>query len=185
MRGITLRAMIGLAATTGLRISEVVALDRAHVDLRRNLLEICRSKFNKDRLVPIHDSTSTMLREYERQRDLQYPKPTAPAFFLQLWGGPFSKHTLQLSFWQLTRKLGLRPQTGEGPSFHDLRHTFAVRRLVAWYREGADVQAKLPALATYMGHAHYTDTAYYITAIPELMALAAERFNSVHLPGDA
>jgi integrase len=92
-----------------------------------------------------------------------------------MWKRRFARHTLQMAFWDVTRRVGLREEKGEGPSFHDLRHTFAVRRLVAWYRAGTDVQAMLPALATYMGHAHYSDTAYYITATPELMALAAER----------
>jgi integrase len=73
-------------------------------------------------------------------------------------------------------RAGLRQQPGAGPRFHDLRHSFAVRRLVTWYEEKTDVQAMLPALATYMGHVHYTDTAYYLQATSELLGVAVERF---------
>jgi len=175
MRGFTLHAMVGLAAGTGLRISEVVGLDRADVDLASGVIMVRRTKFFKDRLVPVHPSVLVVLDQYARLRDAAHPQSQSLAFFLHQWGGRFSKHTLQMTFWDLTRRAGLRGDSGDGPTFHDLRHTFAVRRLVAWYREGRDVQALLPMLATYMGHAHYTDTAYYITAIPELMELAAER----------
>jgi integrase len=92
-----------------------------------------------------------------------------------MFGRGFSKNTLQQSFIDLTRRLGLRSPKGHGPSYHNLRHAFAVRRLVSWYKEGADVQALLPALATYMGHVHYRDTAYYLTATAELLELAAEK----------
>lgn len=175
LRGATLHAMVGLAVSSGLRIGEVAALDRADVDLTTGVLAIRRSKFNKDRLVPVHPSTRAALQQYAARRDAAFPTPRSPAFFLQQRGGRFSKHTIQLSFWELTRAVGLRGATGKGPRFHDLRHTFAVRRLAAWYAAGRDVQALLPALATYLGHGHYTDTAWYLTATPELLALAAAR----------
>ncbi len=175
LRGYTLHAMVGLAAGTGLRISEVVALDRADVDLVSGVLMIRQAKFFKDRLVPVHSSVLKVLDEYAHLRDAAHVEPKSPAFFVHQWGGRFSRHTLQMVYWELTRRAGLRGDTGNGPTFHDLRHSFAVRRLAAWYREGKDVQALLPMLATYLGHAHYSDTAYYITAIPELMELAAQR----------
>lgn len=175
LRGVTLHAMIGLAASSGLRIGEVAALDDTDVDLATGVLAIRRSKFNKDRLVPVHPTTCATLQAYVARRDAAFPMPCSPAFFLQQRGGRFSKHTIQMSFWELTRAVGLRGDTGKGPRFHDLRHTFAVRRLTTWYAAGLDVQALLPSLATYLGHGHYTDTAWYLTATPELLSLAAER----------
>lgn len=175
MRGATMHAMIGLGASSGLRISEVANLDRVDVDLQTGVLSIRRSKFNKDRLVPVHPSTRVVLQQYAERRDAAFPAPRSPAFFLQQRGGRFSKHTIQMSFWELTHAVGLRGDKGKGPRFHDLRHTFAVGRVTAWYAAGLDVQALLPSLATYLGHGHYTDTAWYLTATPELLSLAAAR----------
>jgi integrase len=180
LRGITLHAMVGLAASTGLRISEVVKLDKSDVDLDIGTLVVRQSKFAKDRLVPLHPTTRDVLRSYAAVRDTAFPDAPCPAFFLHLWGRRFSRHTLQMAFWELTRRTGLRSGRGRGPSFHDLRHTFAVRRLVVWYRAGLDVQAKLPALATYMGHVHYSDTAYYLQATAELLDLAADRLQMAY-----
>ncbi len=175
MRGVTLHAMVGLAVSSGLRIGEVASLDRDDVDLVTGVISIRHSKFNKDRLVPVHPSTRDALQQYSTRRDTAFPTPVSSAFFLQMRGGRFSKHTIQMSFWELTRSVGLRGDTGKGPRFHDLRHTFAVRRLTAWYDAGLDVQALLPSLATYLGHGHYTDTAWYLTITPELLSLAASR----------
>jgi len=177
LRGVTLHAMVGLAASTGLRRGEVVRLDKADVDLETGVLVVRKTKFNKERLVPVHPTTLDVLRGYAAVRDAAFPDCGCPAFFINMWRRRFARHTLQMSFWDLTRRGGLREEKGKGPTLHDLRHTFAVRRLAAWYRAGADVQAMLPALATYMGHVHYSDTAYYITATPELMGLAAERYH--------
>jgi integrase len=175
LRGLTLQTMVGLAASSGLRISEVAGLDRVDVDLATGVLTIRRSKFNKDRLVPVHLSTRDALQRYAVRRDAAWPTLRSPAFFLQQRGGRFSKHTIQTSFWELTRAVGLCGDKGKGPRFHDLRHTFAVRRLTEWYAAGLDVQALLPSLATYLGHGHYTDTAWYLTATPELLSLAGAR----------
>jgi len=89
----------------------------------------------------------------------------------------FARHTVDDSFRKLAQLVGIRGPRGKGPSFHGLRHRFAVRRLQAWYQDGVDVQGMLPALATYMGHVRYTDTAYYLTATAELMGLAAARYH--------
>jgi len=175
--GITLHSMIGLAASTGLRLSEIVGLDKVDVDLDRGLMTIRQSKFKKDRLVPLHLTTVAVLRQYVAARDAAYARHTSPAFFISLWRKRFSKNTVTCAFTELARSIGLRAPTGRGPSFHGLRHRFAVHRLVAWYEEGKNVQAMLPALATYLGHVKYTDTAYYITATSELMGLAAARYH--------
>ncbi|MFA7399878.1 MAG: tyrosine-type recombinase/integrase [Sideroxydans sp.] len=178
LRNVTLHTMIGLIASTGLRISEVVTLNRDDVNLETGVLTVRRSKFQKDRLVPVHPTTLNVLRDYVPLRDARFLRPATAAFFIQMWGGRFSKSTLQLAFHHLACSVGVRVDVGFGPSVHDLRHTFAVRRLVACYREGKDVQAMLPLLATYMGHVHYSETAYYLTATAELLGLAAERYDA-------
>lgn len=176
IRGITLHAIIGLTASTGLRIGEIVRLDRVDVHLETGVLTIRRSKFGKDRLVPVHPSTREALRRYASVRDARYTQSGRAAFFLTLRGERFARGTLEGAFCQLTRRAGLRRALTRGPRFHDLRHTFAVRRRVAWYEEGADVQAMLPVLATYMGHVCYSHTAYYLQATAELLGVAADRF---------
>jgi integrase len=178
LRNITLQTMIGLAASTGLRVGEVVKLDRDDVNLETGVLTIRRTKFQKDRLVPVHPTTLEVLRNYVPLRDARFLRPATPAFFIQMRGGRFASSTPQQAFRQIARNVGIRANAGFGPSIHDLRHTFAVRRLVAWYREGKDVQAMLPQLATYMGHVDYSNTAYYLTATAELLGLAAERYNA-------
>jgi len=178
LRNVTLHAMVGLAASTGMRVSEVVRLDRDDVDFDTGVLTVRRTKFQKDRLVPVHSTTLKVLRDYVPLRDARFLRPATPAFFINMWGRRFSKSTLSLAFYNLACSTGIRKATGQGPHFHDLRHTFAVRCLVSWYQEGKDVQAMLPLLATYMGHVHYSDTAYYLTATAELLGLASERYQT-------
>lgn len=181
IRRVTLHAMLALAVTTGMRRSEVVHLDRGDVDLTTGVLHIRQTKFFKERLVPVHPTTLTMLQAYARVRDVTYVHPSSPAFFLSMDRLRFSKHTWGMAFRALLATMGFSTQANPHPTLHSLRHTFAVRRLETWYAEGRDVQALLPSLATYLGHAHYSDTAYYITATPRLMALAAERAETAWL----
>jgi integrase len=173
--------VIGLAASTGLRIGEIVRLDEGDVALEPDggLLRIQGSKFKKDRLVPLHPSTVAILRAYRLARDAAIVKQDCPAFFRSLRGRRYTSHTLEGALCRLGRENRLREPTGPGPNFHRLRHRFAVQRLIAWYEQGVDVQAKLPALATYMGHVSYTETAHYLTATSELMRLAASRRHRV------
>jgi len=182
--GITLHAMIGLAASTGLRIGEIVRLDMSDVDLNGSVLTVRQTKFKKDRLVPIHASMATVLRRYVAAREAAILKRDSVPFFLSLRGRRCTRHTLEGALCTLGRKIGIRGVIGKGPNFHSLRHRFAVQRLVAWYRQGADVQAMLPFLATYMGHSDYTSTAYYLTTTPELMAVAAARYHRSLLDGN-
>jgi integrase len=175
VRGITLHTIVGLAAGTGLRIGEVVRLDRADVDLATGVLLIRQTKFKKDRFVPTHPSTLETMRSYAALRDSTFPDCRDAAFFVTMRQRRFVRNTLQQAVCRIARRAGLRGPKGGGISFHSLRHRFAVKRLIAWYEAGVDVQAMLPMLATYMGHVRYSDTAYYLTATPELMGLAAER----------
>lgn len=178
VRGVTFHAMIGLAASSGLRIGEVVGLDHADVDLKTGMLVVRQSKFGKSRLVPLHSTTLEVLRSYAAARNASFPDCKDAAFFVHSGLRRYAKNTLQQVFAGLAFRAGLRGPKGRGPTFHDLRHRFAVKCLVTWYKAGIDVQGMLPALATYMGHVHYSDTAYYLKATAELLALAAERYQS-------
>lgn len=172
----THHTVFGLAVSTGLRVGEVTGLDNDDVDLDTGLLKVRNTKFRKDRLVPIHATAVAALREYAEIRDAAFPEPATDAFFISTTRGRrYDEDSLTQAFTTAARKARLRRADGRTPTFHSLRHTFAVRRLVEWYRAGVDVQAMLPVLATYMGHVNYTSTAYYLTATPELLALAADR----------
>lgn len=175
IRGRTLHTVIGLLASTGLRSGEAMHLDRSDVDLAQGVLLIRQTKFRKDRLVPVHPTTLAVLRAYAKARDAAYPGSTSPAFFLSLRGGRLSPSGLEGAFRQACATAGLDKGLPRGLRPHDLRHRFAVTRLVAWHREGIDVQARLPVLATYLGHARYSDTAYYVTGTPELLGCASSR----------
>jgi integrase len=170
LRGRTLYTLLGLLASTGLRSGEARRLDRADVDLIHGVLAIRRTKFRKDRLVPIHSTTCAQLRAYAAARDHTFPCTTSPAFFLSSRGRRLSASGLGGAFRQACARAGL-----DGTRPHGLRHRFAIMCLVRSYREGLDVQAQLPLLATYLGHVRYSDTAYYITGTAELLGLAATR----------
>lgn len=175
LSGLTLHTLVGLLASTGLRSGEALRLDRADVDLERGLLRIRRTKFRKDRLVPLHVTTSARLRFYARARDDAFPRMQSPAFFVSSRGRRLSNTTFGNGFRRARARAGLDGDRPRALRPHDLRHRFAITRLVRWYREGLDVQAQLPLLATYLGHVRYSDTAYYITGTAELLGLAAER----------
>lgn len=169
-RSAMLTVFVGLLASTGLRSGEARRLDRADVDLGEGVLHIRKTKFRKDRLVPIHTTTLAALRRYVRHRDTVFPVPKDCAFFLTSRGSRLSSAGLSSAFGAACKLAGL-----DGVRPHDLRHRFAVTRLAAWHRDRADVQACLPLLATYLGHSRYSDTAYYVTGTAELLGMAAER----------
>jgi len=175
MRGQTLYVIIGLLASTGLRSGEITRLDRGDVDLEHGVLRIRRTKFRKHRLVPVHATTLDVLRGYAKARDTAYPRSTSPAFFLSLRGNRLSVGGFGDAFREDRTKAGLDSGLPRRLRPHDLRHRFAGTRLVMWYREGVNVHARLPLLATYLGHARYSDTACYVTGTAELLGLAAAR----------
>ena len=172
-RAMILTTLVGLLASTGLRSGEALRLDRADVDLVEGVLHIRKTKFRKDRLVPVHTTTLAALNRYAGHRDVAFPAPKDAAFFLSSRGNRLSPTGLRSAFNAAVTLAGLGCGTALRP--HDLRHRFAVTRLAAWHRDKADVQALLPVLATYLGHAHYSDTAYYVTATVDLLAMAADR----------
>lgn len=180
LRGLTHATMWGLLAVTGLRISEALALDDADVQRRDAQLMIRRSKCGKSRLVPLHASTLAALTAYAHRRDRVLPRRTTPAFFVSEQGVRVTVCVADYTFARISGQIGLRPpvhghRLGHGPRLHDLRHRFAIRTLVHWYRAGLDVDPLLPLLATYLGHVHVHETYWYLEAVPELLALATER----------
>lgn len=176
LRPWTYYSLFGLMAVTGMRISEVIRLDHADVDLKQGLLTVRLTKFSKSRLIPLHPSTVKKLKRYLHRRDELYPQPLTARFFLSNQGTPLTDCMVRWTFVKLSRQIGLR-KVGDsfGPRLHDLRHRFAVTTLLHWYRTGVDVEQRLPVLSTYLGHAHVTDTYWYLSAIPELLALTKDR----------
>lgn len=171
--------LIGLLAVTGLRSSEARALDDRDVDFPEAVITIRRTKFRKSRLVTIHASTVKALQRYVRLRDRACPRRAGPAFFVGEAGRRLSHDIAQWTFRKLCRQIGLPHRTdgrrGRGPRLHDFRHRLAVTTLVRWYRSGLNVEAQLPTLSTYLGHSQVRDTYWYLSAVPELLRLAADR----------
>jgi integrase len=183
LRGATYETLFGLIASSGLRVSEAVHLLDTDVDLKSGMLTIRQTKFAKSRHVPLHPSTVEVLQQYRSQRNLYIEVTDDTPFFIGTRGRHLG-HGLDLR--QVHRVfIGLRDQLGwinrgahNGPRIHDLRHTFIVRRVLLWHAQGLDVDQQMLALSTYVGHAMVTNTYWYLTGIPELMAVAAERFES-------
>jgi integrase len=179
LRPATYATLLGLLAVTGLRFSEALALSRADVDGTAAVLTIRRTKFGKSRLVPVHPATQRALGRYARRRDRVYPKPTTESFFVSEHGARLTQCTVRYTFKRLSRQVGLRgPADRRGPRLHDFRHRLAVTTLLRWYRAGVDVERRLPALSTYLGHRHVADTYWYLSAVPELLRLAAARLEA-------
>jgi len=179
LRAATYSTLIGLLAVSGLRISEAIGLDERDVDLASGVLTIRRTKFGKSRLVPLHASTTRALRRYVRLRDRIHRVRAWDSFLVGERGGRLNQWTVRWTFNMLSRATGLRGPTDRcGPRLHDFRHRFAVKTLLQWYRRGVNVERQLPVLSTYLGHGHVTDTYWYLTAVPELLRLAAERLES-------
>jgi len=178
LRPRTYIALFGLLASTGLRISEAVKLRRSDVDLKQGVLRILESKFRKSRLVVIHPTTRIQLQAYERFRDQYHYPPRDPgAFFLSERGKALNRTMAENTFWRISRRFGWNAAGGRScPRLYDLRHTFACRRLLQWYREGVNIDHAIASLSTYLGHETLRDTYWYLTGIPELMVIATTRF---------
>jgi len=169
--------LFSLLVSTGLRISEALNLSRQDAELRTGVLTIRETKFRKSRLVPLHPSTLQALRRYSKLRDSYHPGTRPKTFFLSEKGTPLNYRGVLYIFIKLSRKLGWRDRDKK-PRIHDFRHTFAVRRLLKWYEEGANLDQKILALTTYLGHVQVTDTYWYLSAVPELLATVSEKFEN-------
>jgi integrase/recombinase XerD len=180
LRGLTFSTVFGLLAVTGMRIGEVVALDRDDVDLQAAILNVREGKLGKHRFVPIHATTQQALVHYAARRDAILPGLKLPAFFVSERARRVSAFSAGDNFVKVSRQIGLRPpaaegRRGRGPRLHDLRHRFAVATLIDWYRAGADVDREIPKLATYLGHEGPGEVYWYLQAVPQLLELATER----------
>jgi integrase len=179
----TVRALLLLLYGAGLRISEALKLEISDVDLEERVLCVRQSKFFKTRLVPIGPKLAEVLRDYERKRP--GPDPSNRCFFRAKNGSPVSRSTIERIFAKLRLAAGVKRTDGGRfqPRLHDLRHTAAVHRLVAWYRKGADVQSLLIKLSAYLGHVDIAATQKYLTWTPELRKQANARFARYALGG--
>lgn len=185
LRPRTFVTLLGLLYCTGLRVSEALALRLADVDLDEGLLIVRNAKFHKSRAVPLQADVKDALTAYldDRRRHRHRTDPDAP-FFVNEWRRPCSYGTVVKTFLDIARRSGVRGAPKQrGPRLHDLRHSFAVHRLLAWYRDGGDVQARLPLLSTYMGHVCLVSTQTYLNITAELLQEAARRFQAPALPG--
>jgi integrase len=177
LRSKTYSTLFGLLYTTGLRCGEAFALNLGDVDLDQNLLYVRKGKFGKSRWVPISPSISLALQRYIEERSAVAPAAPEHPLFLTQTGRRVYHTNADHAFRQILKRCGLRGGKGcPGPRLHDVRHSFACRRLLRWYREGKDVNALLPALATYLGHVKATSTQVYLRATAELLEEASERF---------
>jgi integrase/recombinase XerD len=175
MPAATHETLIGLLAATGLRVGEAIRLDRADIDRADAVLTIRESKFGKTRMVPVLGSTLTMLERYARTRDRLCPQTATASFFVSTAGTRLIYACVGQVFRRLRDRAGIGAGADHPPRIHDLRHTFAVRTLLRWYQAGDDVEARLPILSTYLGHRDPRSTYWYLSAAPELLALAARQ----------
>jgi len=179
IRALTCSTLFGLIAVTGFRVSEALSLDVADVDLEAGLVTLRRGKLGKARLLPISGSTTVRLVAYAKERDRLLGAPPKP-FFVSDHGERVTDCGARYNFAAVCQAIGLRPtekfgRHGHGPRIHDLRHTFAVRTLVNWYRTGKDPSREMIKLTTYLGHGNPAHTYWYIEAVPELLDLASRR----------
>lgn len=184
LRGATYETLFGLLAATGLRVSEAVHLINADVDLKSGMLVIRQTKFAKSRQVPLDQSTVKALRRYCRQRNLSVAVTDETPFFVNTRGRhlgcALGLRQVRRVFKSLREELGWSNRGAhDSPRIHDLRHSFIVNRVLLWHAQGVDVDQAMLALSTYVGHAQVTDTYWYLTGVPELMALAAGKFESI------
>jgi site-specific recombinase XerD len=181
----TIRTLLVLLYGTGLRISEALSLKLRDVDLTDDLLTIHESKFYKTRLVPIGSRLADVLIAYTKERGRSsHRNNTADTFFLTRTSEAVKLLTAERAFTHIRKVADVYRNDGARyqPRIHDLRHTFAVHRLVAWYRQGANVQRLLPLLSTYLGHIHIGATQKYLTMTSDLLCEACMRFEKYAWP---
>lgn len=169
--------LLGLLSVTGLRLGEAQNLELQDVDLKTAVLTIRAAKFGKTRLVPLHATTCKVLADYLTRRQRHWAGRAASSYlFVSSGGNRLDSGDIHRTFYALSRQIGLRaPADRHGPRLHDLRHRFATKTLVHWYRSDQDPGRQLPILSTYLGHVHVADTQWYLSGSPELMREAMPR----------
>lgn len=181
LRPHTYHTLLGLLYTTGIRIGEAFGLALKDFHREQNLLYIAEGKFRKARWVPLHPSTSQVLEQYVHRRVQNGPRSPDSPLFINLQGRRLRHCVVHRTFGQLLQQCGIVHKQNAGPRIHDLRHAFAVHRLLAWYRDGQEVNARLPALATYMGHVSVSSTQVYLKPTAELLEQVNTRFHNHYL----
>jgi integrase len=187
LRPHTLSTLIGLLASTGLRVGEAIRLqlDQVKLELDPPQLHILETKFHKSRIVPLHPSTAERLRHYHEQRAHLHYDALSDAFLVSEQGQHLSYRALRDWFTRLCQRLAITPIDGRRPPcLSSFRHTFAVTRMQRWYEQGLDVQALLPHLSVYLGHVHPQESYWYLTSVPELLNTATNRFETFAQTGE-
>jgi len=174
-RAATYESYLGLLAVSGLRSGEAMSLQVGDIDLDTGVITVSQAKFGRARLIPLHPTTVMKLRSYAERRNGLHPRPLSTTFFVSDAGTSLKSSTVTHSFRKLVT--GLRLGNNVRPRMHDLRHSFAVRTLINWHRAGHDIEARIPALVSYLGHVSPASTYWYLSASPELMGLAAARLD--------
>jgi integrase len=179
LRRATVATLIGLLAVTGIRVGEAIALDRSDIDLSTGRLLVRYGKFDKTRELWLHHTTLDALKRYQRLRDRAAPPTDTTAFFVSAAGTRLLYCNVHNTFHRLVALAGLTPRsTSCRPRIHDLRHAFAVHAMIDAYATGQDGQARLTLLSTWLGHVHPASTYWYLSASPELMAIAGQRLEA-------
>lgn len=179
LRGLTYQTLIGLGYVTGMRAGELRALSDQLVDLDQAVIHVVDAKFGKSRDVPLHPATVEALASYQRRRDQVRPNRDHDHLFINSAGRPLTAVTMNKTFTVLIQRASIPTTTvGQRPRFHDLRHTLAIDTLTNWH-ERRTGEPDMPALATFLGHADPKSTYWYLTGTPELMALAADRLETL------
>lgn len=184
LRAASSRAVFSLLIASGMRISEVTGLERSQVDLTAGVITVSGAKFGKSRFVPLHPTAVSALQNYVIARDADPATARTSRFFVGDYGREITTQSVQYIFKRIRKQLGWRSR-GEYlvPRIHDMRHTFICRTIQRWYDNGENIDQHILALSTYVGRVKVTDTYWYITATPELMASAARRFQCPRLRG--
>lgn len=174
--GLTICCLLGLLSVTGLRISEALGLTMDDVDLAAGTLLVRSSKFGKSRLVPLHESTIKVLAGYQRRREQLLARRRVVHWFINARGVRMGYDHVHDTFQQLSQKIGLPTGLGKRrPHLHDLRHYFAIATLLRWYRDGQDIERRLPVLSAFLGHVEVRNTYWYLSACPDLLGSAKDR----------
>jgi integrase len=181
LRPHTLSCLLGLLASTGLRVGEAIRLqiDQVKLEFDPPQLHILETKFHKSRIVPLHPSTAERLRQYREQRAHLHYDGLSDAYLVSEQGQHLKCRALRDWFTRLCQRLAIKPIDGRRPPrLSSFRHTFAVTRMQHWYEQGLDVQALLPHLSVYLGHVHPQESYWYLSSVPELLGAAAHRFET-------
>jgi integrase len=178
LRRATFKTLLLVLYCTGLRPGEPLRLKLQDVDVRQRLFVVRESK-GKTRLVPFREGLAREIRRFLELRLALEPRSPQSPLFVRSDGAAYPMYQVSYEFRYLCRRLGLKPLAGRvGPRLYDIRHVFAIRRLTEWYREGVDLQGRLPWLSAYMGHDDLLGTEVYLTATPELLRAASRRFEA-------